>query len=455
MEICFLCQRPVPAHFLATHLSLHDDGPSSSIPAGSQTFDDSPAIGSSGLEAILEGMRRAADRRSPSAEFGLFLEEGKLHPIFSFGAETAKGTVWTADLRLRLSDQDEDDPTIRLVTNIPPGSAADMGMLPKLARIVPVLKSMLQKAVRRQEGGRAKGLAALMLRVSADDLLRRLPIIMIEDATLHPALPVLVWLTAASSKGYLPSAAMRSTVLAVVAELARCKYRDAVPSTSAPLPQVRFRDLEDCSDGAARTLIASLLVRASYGGTSGDLAMLRSMCGLWRSRLTGMDTAPQLSYPSTSPHPYLAGSFVADLEASPWSAAVLACHYMVGDESEGKGSVGNGVESCLLKEGIDFHCDGNLLRHVSRHLSEHHDSEEVKEAIWLFRSSVNHRPPLPAASVRETIDAQRRADVTAKFRLRRLWARICPAVEEYSRRKVDELAALVRDAEASSRNDVP
>lgn len=76
-----------------------------------------------------------------------------------------------------------------------------MSKLSKLS--IPVLKSMIQKAIRRQRPHQATMLAMELSDKSWSDLLRRIPIIMLEDAALHPDLPLLVWLMVADSKNYI------------------------------------------------------------------------------------------------------------------------------------------------------------------------------------------------------------------------------------------------------------
>ena len=53
----------------------------------------------------------------------------------------------------------------------------------------------------------------------AAELLRRLCLIVLEDAVAHPALPALVWLMAAQAKGYALTAAHVQLCLTVVYEV--------------------------------------------------------------------------------------------------------------------------------------------------------------------------------------------------------------------------------------------
>ena len=63
-----------------------------------------------------------------------------------------------------------------------------------------MLKSILQKSVRRRRPLPAVRVAMELMDKAMGELLRRLPIIMLEDSTLHPELPLLVWVMVADSK---------------------------------------------------------------------------------------------------------------------------------------------------------------------------------------------------------------------------------------------------------------
>lgn len=101
---------------------------------------------------------------------------------------------------------------VHLCTNIPPfrsdavGGGSGMGIYGPQTTSAhhSLVKSMLQKSVRRRRFGSACRLAIELARMSTSELLRRLPIICVEDSLLHPAVPVIVWLMMAESKGYIP-----------------------------------------------------------------------------------------------------------------------------------------------------------------------------------------------------------------------------------------------------------
>jgi hypothetical protein len=170
---------------------------------------------------------------------------------------------------------------------------------------VPVLKSILQKSIRRRKPLPSVRVAMELADKSLGDLLRRLPIIALEDSTLHPDFGLLVWLMISHSKDYSIPPAMLTRVFEIVFEIASCPWcdhsdaSDVVSSPSQPVKQpacslslLLQRDSErnvlSSTGGGAQDAeclsIWSMLIRAEYGGMSGDVSMLRHYADLWMSR---------------------------------------------------------------------------------------------------------------------------------------------------------------------------
>ena len=215
----------------------------------------------------------------------------------------------TAQFKERAADGKPCATTVRLVTSAAPEDAAAAAALAatwagggERANLSPgVLKSAVQKAVRRGACGPARRCALALLHAQPAECLRRLAVIAVEDATVHPATPLLVWFMAAQSKGYLLGAAARDAVARVAAELAACDVKDALgdpdpsPEPSAsPGSQKKKSDADPLRNlGAARAglsdehgaLVCALLMRARFGGMRSDVEMLRAAAGRWRRRL--------------------------------------------------------------------------------------------------------------------------------------------------------------------------
>ena len=89
-----------------------------------------------------------------------------------------------------------------------------------------VLKSALQKAIRRGKCAEAARLAHALLTANPAEALRRLLVICVEDALLHPTVPLITWFMLSQSKGYVLGAEANAAVARFAAELAGCESVD-------------------------------------------------------------------------------------------------------------------------------------------------------------------------------------------------------------------------------------
>ena len=202
---------------------------------------------------------------------------------------------------------------------------------------VSVLKSNLQKCVRRRCVTEALATAKHLLYQDPNEMLRRLPIIMCEDAMLCPSLFCeLVWLMAAVSKGYRLNADDGGVVLRAV--------QTALDAPGRYNLDVVEQATEGTVEGSDATDVAFRL-RIAYGGMSGDGEMLERL----RCR---------------------------------FSAGTLPCV----TASTAYGDVERfDPRRHLIPYAIDFHCFPVLLK-ANPHLT--------KGAVWWHWSSLNVRPPI-------------------------------------------------------------
>ena len=216
---------------------------------------------------------------------------------------------------------------------------------------VSVLKSNLQKCVRRRRNVEALATARQFLYQDPSEMLRRLPIIMCEDAMLCPSLFCeLVWLMAAVSKGYVLNADDGGVVLRAVQTAldAPGRYNLDVMGEGAPEEPVEGNDATDLA----------FRLRIAYGGMTGDAEML----GKLRCR---------------------------------FSAGTLPCVAA----STGHGDVERfDPRRHLIPYAIDFHCFPILLK-ANPHLT--------KGAVWWHWSSLNVRPPV-GSGAEAVIEAEAR-----------------------------------------------
>ena len=235
---------------------------------------------------------------------------------------------------------------------------------------VSYLKSHLQKAVRKGCAARAVATAAHYLRLDAPDFLRRLPVIMLEDAALHASLPVVVWLMAACNASEAPlrlqhRREVAEYLLGVVRAL--CEQ----PHTRPELRLSRSTAAEAHRAPSVERLLAShghrfgdviyaLLLRRSYGGMHGDLAMVNRCAEL----VADGEVVPDASPAGIARVPW---DSVPPLAAADWDLDAIDFH------------CARFLPSLLLRKYPALHraCDG--------------DEEVVRQLMWHNASKRNVR----------------------------------------------------------------
>jgi hypothetical protein len=169
-----------------------------------------------------------------------------------------------------------------------------------------VLKSGLQKAFRRGNTDSCLAALAELWRIDPMQVLRRLPIVIIEDGMCHPATPVLIWLMLATQKGFICSSKHFDLVASITRDATTCRWRDvcfslkeeeklstvsklsSINETTKKQPlsvvKLQYLDALFATQPAEAIIIRSLLLRAMYGGMKGDVEMLQSMAWVYLRR---------------------------------------------------------------------------------------------------------------------------------------------------------------------------
>ncbi len=209
-----------------------------------------------------------------------------------------------------------------------------------------LLKSAIQKAVRRSLPATARALLDQLVRQGRHDFLeflRRLPIICIEDTVPHADLGFVVWLMATMTHGLKPTPAHIQRVGNFVEDIAGCPWR--FPRCKAKLEDVRDRPLP----GPRNPMQVACLIRSCYGGMGPDMRMLRGV---------------------------------------PWHLLIQTCPR----QETYHGTTTHLVRAHRLLEGVDFHCCPNMIRDIKRDLSYMAFSKtHMREAIWHCRSGKTNK----------------------------------------------------------------
>ncbi|MCF7808025.1 MAG: hypothetical protein K9N38_05840 [Candidatus Marinimicrobia bacterium] len=234
-----------------------------------------------------------------------------------------------------------------------------------------LLISNLQKTIRRQQTERAVRTALCLLEHHPRHVIRRLPIIMVEDTILHPKLPLVIELMVNESEGKEINSRDADEFLSIVRDLCGTKEKD-LPDDSliAIRPEIKP---QDHMGEFATTLTQALRTRKRFGGMKFDMGMLSRFADHWEVRFTH-----------------------DELE---WYE-FLASHYPERDRIDYT-TISPLQESDILVESVDHHCSpiANILnkknefRHeIQSRFQDQRPLDVIKDFLWCVRSSWNPRP---------------------------------------------------------------
>lgn len=243
--------------------------------------------------------------------------------------------------------------SIEICTNSGSSSESDGFMLDSIYNNVSYLKSHLQKAIRLSDVYRTIKTAYHMLDLDLLAFLRRLAIIALEDSLPLEGFSVIVWFTAAVSKGYVMSDSQKAWCVGYATTLAQSKLRDHPAKCEEDFLLAKKKIPKNNSES---DLLYSIYFRKSYGGLRGDKAMLVNYTKLWYDRFMsnfGTDVLRNHVYFVTPP--------TAPLELNEW-----------------------------LLSAVDFHCCPNII-HMLHDNYDQYEESEIKRAIWIFSSSVTNK----------------------------------------------------------------
>lgn len=154
---------------------------------------------------------------------------------------------------------------------------------------VSILKSALQKNIRRCEVEGALKIAKVYMRKNPNDFFRRICIIAIEDTILHPEYRRLVELSSISArKSYQLDKETEHFAMTVVEQLAKCQYSDydyeSFKNGYKSINSIPYIDWEELGK-AEKELVMSIKWREKMGSMVGDRLMLSYSTRIWSHRL--------------------------------------------------------------------------------------------------------------------------------------------------------------------------
>jgi hypothetical protein len=206
---------------------------------------------------------------------------------------------------------------------------------------MPLLKSNIQKAIRRKQTDIAVSSLMAMLAISPIEVFRRLTIIFIEDVCLISSISIVVWLMMCDSDYVLKKV---DVFLLVNIVISLCETDEYFADDNGIIEYSGgHREISMQHDA-----ILSIYYRSKYGGLKGDMAMLRR----------------SITY-------YLEGGKIVEPK---WTQTVRFSHKVD-----------------IIPEAIDFHPYPNLLWDINKVTKIQRDV--IKMMIWNAESGVNVRKP--------------------------------------------------------------
>eukprot|EP00033_Pygsuia_biforma_P003756 GCRY01004115.1.p1 GENE.GCRY01004115.1~~GCRY01004115.1.p1 ORF type:complete len:541 (-),score=126.32 GCRY01004115.1:378-1910(-) len=266
-----------------------------------------------------------------------------------------------------------------------------------------LLKSALQKSVRRCRSAAAVRIALHFFTKDGgpQELLRRLAVIILEDAILTPLFARIVWLMLAVNKGYVLTEADVRAILNAVHVAAKGPFREKLPDVFALGKKKTEPPPLDPLSPTERTLLRAVAMRACYGGMGGDLMMLRGFVPLWAERFLQSRVfhclAPGLDDAGKSEGLDVLGR---------WSTALANLEKHLLQDSIELENVGALRIGDIVPEAVDFHCSSmtdDLLNPTHASYSTvvkaldavfHSPADRVKrlrEVVWECWSKTNFK----------------------------------------------------------------
>tara|TARA_B100000214_G_scaffold375263_1_gene360874 strand:- start:3534 stop:4448 length:915 start_codon:yes stop_codon:yes gene_type:complete len=208
------------------------------------------------------------------------------------------------------------------------------------------LQSHLQKAVRRMEDVKSIQTAKHLLDLNLTAFLRRLPIIMLEDVTIHESFSIIIWLMIAVSKGYELRYEMVKWLLGVVYYLSLEDEKTYYCNND--------RDkMEIDTQNKYKALLYSLRFRKEYGGMKGDMNMIEYYIHMIHKGEIKIKTE-KIQLIQINEKKLI-------LNKKDW-----------------------------IYQANDFHCNKSILKQIKNYHTDYSE-EYIQKLIWYFSSSINKR----------------------------------------------------------------
>ena len=222
---------------------------------------------------------------------------------------------------------------------------------------ISLLKSALQKAVRRQNVDLAVNIAYQLINLDFNELIRRLAIIVLEDNSLNYDYISIIWFMASSAtKNLILTKSNIKWILGYVAAITKNNYKFNYDKKEN-IDNVKF--INNDIFKTYNDLLLSLLLRKSFGGMNGDIRMLNFYLDYYYNKFKNMSLCDKFNELNLIVEPICTKMKIIDV-----------------------------LDFNL--EAVDFHCNNPLVENIKKNYDEF-SNEDIKLSIWYCSSGINFR----------------------------------------------------------------
>jgi hypothetical protein len=213
---------------------------------------------------------------------------------------------------------------------------------------IPYLKSHLQKCIRKCDDNRAIQTARHLLKLDENELLRRLPIIMLEDVFLHESFTTILWFMIANKTSFKMQKYMYEWILGVIYVLCKISKKDEY---IVKLNNYSEREISK----EESSILHSIEIRRKYGGTDDDILFLEKCKKIWERRF--LQKSGRVNTMKIRP----ICIHMSDMDINDWDLSA-----------------------------IDYHCNNKFIEIISKKFDDI-SHEDLQKMIWLNSSGLNKR----------------------------------------------------------------
>ena len=230
---------------------------------------------------------------------------------------------------------------------------------------VAYLKSHLQKCIRKQNDTWALPTSYHFMRLDEVEMLRRLPIIMLEDVFLHESLTTIIWIMiAVSSTKFKMQKYIYDYIYGIIYVLCKIDKKDVITFDDNDNDENNDSSITDIIDSYSTSnlkdseisLLYSIHMRISYGGMEGDMIFLEKVANTWFKRFKHKTV--KINNMIVRPIKIIS---ISEMKLEDWDLSA-----------------------------IDFHCNNKLLEFINKKYEEI-PIDEIRKLIWMNSSRTNTR----------------------------------------------------------------